>query len=178
MSTPIKFVSDEVVVLVPKNHSIPASTLAGMICPIHPTPIPAGKCSGTYGLLSFQFFEYTDIDAVLKHMFKEKVIVIVTPESIGHTPQNEMEYSDRLNELFTAKPYMVMSISPLHVNHTEQRKSRYLTHIIRDRPQSEACYLNSIVKDLYNSGNIAGTWYVCSDVATYVATTCVIMTYN
>lgn len=177
MSTPIKFTSDEVIVLVPKNHSTPASTLAGTISSLHTTPIPTGKCAGTYGVLSFQFFEYTDIKMILNNAKKEKLIVIVTPETIGHTPQNEMEYSDRLNELFAAKPYTVMSISPLHVNHTEQRGSAYLTRTIRDRPHSEACYLNSIIKDLYDSDHIS-PWGVSTDIATYVATACVRMVYD
>lgn len=159
---------------VPKNHTISAELLSRSITSMHIIPKKDDAVSGTTGVLMVHFFEYESIDDLVKHVTRNYVLVVATPQSIAHTPVSEIEYCDKLNEVFEAKPYTVLSISPLHAIPSEQKQSANRTHIIRSGVGFEPCVIGANLLNWFNADEASG-WHVKSAYGKYVSTTCITM---
>lgn len=117
--------------------------------------------SGQNGVVTVHIFEYADIHQVIGVATGVGQIVIVSPESVGCPPTaTEVEYCDKLNELFAAKKYIVLSVSHLHTKQSEQNSSQYLTRIIRDRPGFEAHHIIDNCAKTFQT--LSGGWNINS----------------
>ena len=129
------FKTAEYVVRVPIGHITSTDAIKTMLTTSLVVP-------GKTGVISVHIFEYADIRQVINTASGTCQTIIVSPESVGCPPTaTEVEYCDKLNELFEVKSYTVLSISQLHTKQSEQKSSKYLTRIIRDRPGYEAQHI-------------------------------------
>lgn len=131
----MSFKTAECIVRVPVGHITSLDVIKSAINTSH-------VISGQNGVITVHIFEYTDIHRVIEAATIAQQIIIVSPESVGCPPTaTEVEYCDKLNELFAVKKYTVLSVSHLHTKQSEQKSSQYLTRIIRDRPGFEAHHI-------------------------------------